>query len=288
MSAFGLLIAIIPAIGWGIQPLILKKIGGTPVNSMLGFGIGATVIGVIVQLVCHPSGLSSTALLLSFTSGMFWVIGQAGQVSSYDVIGVSKTMPISTGLQLLGISIIGVLAFGELSSWMSKIFGFLAIALLIFGAYLTSLEPKGASNKPTHLAKGVQILAFTSFGYWFYSAVPKMVNADGLSMFLPQMLGILVGSVLYASFKERQAFKAKESWQCASVGIIFGIASLAYIFSAKLNGVTLAFILTQLNVILSTLGGIYILKETKPKRELFLTYLGLVIIVLASVMTIFL
>ncbi|MGC4432158.1 hypothetical protein ABWL48_18875 [Streptococcus suis] len=30
------------------------------------------------------------------------------------------------------------------------------------------------------------------------------------------------------------------------------------------------------------------LKETKPKRELFLTYLGLVIIVLASVMTIFL
>ncbi|MFS1663797.1 GRP family sugar transporter [Streptococcus sp. zg-JUN1979] len=284
----GLLIALIPAFGWGIQPLILKKIGGTPVNSMLGFGIGSTIVGLCVQMLYSPAGLNSSAFLLSFISGMFWVIGQAGQVSSYDIIGVSKTMPISTGLQLLGTSIISMLAFGEWASLSSKIFGFLAIALLIFGAYLTSFEEEIKEKANRHLIKGVQILLWTSFGYWFYSAVPKMVNAQGLSMFLPQMLGVLVGSIIYAFFKERQAFWAKESWQSVGVGLIFGIASLAYIFSAKLNGVTLAFILTQLNVIISTLGGIYILKEGKSKREFRLTYLGLLIIVAASIMTIFL
>jgi len=34
-----ILIALIPALGWGIMPLITGKIGGSPANQM--FGIGA-------------------------------------------------------------------------------------------------------------------------------------------------------------------------------------------------------------------------------------------------------
>ncbi len=50
-------------------------------------------------------------------------------------------MPLSTGLQLIGTSLIGVFAFGEWSGTSNKVFGFLAIAILVGGAYLTSIEP---------------------------------------------------------------------------------------------------------------------------------------------------
>lgn len=43
-----ILIALIPAIGWGIQPLILKKIGGRPTNEILGTGIGTLIVGLFV------------------------------------------------------------------------------------------------------------------------------------------------------------------------------------------------------------------------------------------------
>lgn len=111
----GLLIALIPAVGWGIQPLILKKIGGRPTNEILGTGIGAVLVGLLVQLFASPAGISVTTFLISLLSGAFWVIGQTGQYTSFNLIGVSKTMPISTALQLVGTSLIGVFAFGEWS-----------------------------------------------------------------------------------------------------------------------------------------------------------------------------
>lgn len=136
----GLLIALIPAVGWGIQPLILKKIGGRPTNEILGTGIGAVLVGLLVQLFASPAGISVTTFLISLLSGAFWVIGQTGQYTSFNLIGVSKTMPISTALQLVGTSLIGVFAFGEWSGSMGKIIGAAAIILLVFGSALTAIS----------------------------------------------------------------------------------------------------------------------------------------------------
>ena len=98
----GILIALIPAIGWGIQPLVLKKIGGRPTNEILGTGIGALLVGLVVQLFMAPGGISIPTFLISLLSGAFWVIGQIGQYTTFNLIGVSKTMPISTAMQLVG------------------------------------------------------------------------------------------------------------------------------------------------------------------------------------------
>lgn len=54
----GLLVALIPALGWGIQPLILAKLGGKPTNQILGTGIGALIVGLIVQLGFSPTSIS--------------------------------------------------------------------------------------------------------------------------------------------------------------------------------------------------------------------------------------
>lgn len=288
MSIANILLALIPALGWGIQPIFLRKIGGDSTNQVMGFGIGALIVGIIVHLSFRPEAIGWQAFLIAFVSGMFWIFGQAGQVVSYGMLGVSRTMPISTGLQLIGTSLIGVLLFGEWPGIINKVFGFLAIVIMIVGASLTSVE--SAEEKADNPAKyrGVIVLLLTSVGYWVYSIAPRLVEADAITIFFPQMLGIFTGAMLFTLIRRKDALREKESWISGFVGLIFGGASLAYIFSAQANGVTIAYILTQLNVVLATLGAVFILKEKKDTAQMRLTYIGLVLIVLASVITVFL
>ena len=126
-----ILIALIPAIGWGIQPLILKKIGGRPTNEILGTGIGTLIVGLFVYFFFSDQSLSISTFLIALMSGAFWVIGQTGQYTAFNLLGVSRTMPISTGLQLIGTSLIGVFLFGEWPGTTARIIGFVAIGILI-------------------------------------------------------------------------------------------------------------------------------------------------------------
>lgn len=131
-------------------------------------------------------------------SGTFWAIGQIGQFVSFTKMGVSKTMPISTGLQLIGNTIIGALIFGEWSTINQYVLGSLALILIIIGVVLTTVTRKASSQKIN--GKDMMFLLFTTIGYWVYSAFPKAVSASAQSMFLPQMIGILIG----ASFSPRE------------------------------------------------------------------------------------
>jgi Putative glucose uptake permease len=193
-----ILIALIPALGWGIQPLILGKIGGKPSNQILGTGIGALIVGLIINFTMSPNPIPTNVFLISLLSGIFWVIGQVGQYKALKLIGVSKTMPLTTGLQLIGTSIISIIFFGEWASNISKVGGAFAILLLIIGAVLTSFSEESTSKSTFY--KGLMILTLTSVGYWVYSALPKMVNASGLSIFFPQMLGVFIGATVYTLF----------------------------------------------------------------------------------------
>jgi len=279
----GVLIALIPAIGWGLQPLIARKVGGTPTNQIVGTGGGAVIIGLIVWLLSgRATGLN---FWLSFGAGFLWSIGQVGQFISFTHLGVTRTMPISTGLQIVGTSLIGVLIFGEWPGALAKIIGLVAIILVVLGVSFTAItDTKGTGQ--TSIGYGLSILVPTTIGYWAYSALPKTVHAAGIHLFFPEMLGIFVGAMIYALVRTKgQALIERKSWQNGIIGLVFGIASLAYIFAAQSAGVATAFVITQLNVVVSTLGGLFILHETKSSRELKLTLLGLVLIVAGSIMT---
>lgn len=281
-----ILIALLPALGWGIQPLILKKIGGRPTNEILGTGIGTLIVGTIVYFFFSHQSISFGTFMIALASGAFWVIGQTGQYTSYNLLGVSRTMPISTGIQLIGTSLIGVFAFGEWAGTTAKIIGFGSIVLLVIGAALTAVT-EGKDQK-SGLTKGLIILVSTSVGYWVYSALPKLVDASGTSIFFPQMLGVFLAALIYILFKQPKAVSSDKSWKAVIVGIIFSVSAFAYIFSAQANGVATAYVITQLNVVISTLGGMFILKEKKTPKEFRLTLIGLALIVIGSVITAFL
>lgn len=280
-----ILIALLPALGWGILPLIVNKVPNSkPSNQILGVGIGATIVGIIVTLIQRPS-MSLPIFLLSMLSGAFWAIGQVGQFISYTRIGVSKTMPISTGLQLVGNTIIGVLIFSEWRSSRDYILGIIALLVIVIGVVLTAYTEKKDGNSKGMTARDLLFLLFTTIGYWVYSAFPKAVSASAQALFLPQMLGILLGAVLYLLFSgNRSAFRERASYLDIFAGFAFGIGAYTYIISAQFNGVTNAFIYSQLSVIISTLGGMTLLGERKYGKELTATLAGLAMIVLGAVL----
>lgn len=280
-----IIIALLPAIGWGIMPWIVNKVPASkPSNQILGVGLGATLVGIIVTIAKQPA-TSLPVFLISLLSGAFWTIGQIGQFISFTKIGVSKTMPISTGLQLVGNTLIGALIFSEWHSQNDFLFGSIALLIIIVGVILTAYTEKDADESKKATKKDFLFLILTTVGYLVYSAFPKTISANAESMFLPQTLGILLGAIIYLLFSKQQvAFKQKASYLDIFAGIAFGIAAYTYIISAQLNGVTNAFIYGQLSVIISTLGGMTLLGEKQEGKELLTTLAGLALIVVGAVL----
>lgn len=282
------LVALIPALGWGFMPLITGKVGGSEANQIFGIGAGASLVGLIAFLLIHPQ-VSMKAFLFSLLCGALWSTAQVGQFVSFKRIGVSNTVPLSTVFQLVGNSIIGVVIFGEWHSARALTIGFIALAVVIIGAMMTSFTDH--SNGQSVTTKDVLFLLVTTIGYWIYSSFPKMpilAHEDSVGIFLPEVLGILLGAIIYdLASGNAKAFTQKEQYTNILAGISWGIAAFAYIFAARMIGVTVAFVFTQLNVIIATFGGILVLHEHKSPRESKFTFWGIVLIVIGSIATAF-
>lgn len=278
-----IVLMLLPALAWGILPLAVARINGKPINQIFGTAVGTLIVSVIVELIMKPS-IPIVTFLLAALAGGFWIIGQLGQYNAYKAIGVSQTMPISTGLQLIGTSLIGVFLFGEWASTNAKIFGFLGIILLIIGVFLTAKkDQKTSGNNQTGT---LVMLILTTIGFLVYNSIPKAMTSSGLAIFFPESVGMVVAVLLYILFtRQPQVLKAKSSWQSLIAGFVFSIASITYILSVRDNGVNSAFVVSQLSVVISTIGGMVFLHETKSKNELRLTILGLILIVIGAVIT---
>ena len=289
------LLALVPAIGWGIMPLITGKVGGSTVNQTFGIGAGATIIGLLAFAIAHLTGnpgavvVSARGFWISVLCGALWSTGQIGQFVSFKRMGVSNTIPLSTVFQLIGNSLIGVIIFGEWHSSTARLIGFGALVIVIIGALMTSVTDQSSGKKIT--IQNFFFLLITTFGYWVYSAFPKipwLANEKSLGIFLPEMLGILLGSVIYTIASGNiSAFKQREQYLNIFGGLSSGVAALAYIFAGRALGVNVAFVFTQLNVVIATIGGVFVLHEQKTHREMGFTIAGIIFIVAGSILTAF-
>lgn len=277
---------IIPALAWGILPLAVAKIKGKPINQIIGTTVGTLIVGIIL-LPFIKMNIDAATFGLAALAGAFWVVGQLGQYTGYAKIGVSETMPISTGLQLIGTSLVGVVIFGEWPTASAKIWGFIGIALLIVGAILTSISDSGTSEGNKKNQTGTMIMLIcTTLGFIVYNAIPRALSASGVAIFFPESVGMVAAVLLYLLFtKQGKELKAKSSWQSLLAGFIFSIAALGYIMSVKDNGVNTAFVVSQLSVVISTLGGMLFLHEKKTKKGYIFTIGGLILIFAGAMLT---
>lgn len=147
-----ILLALLPAIAWGNILLVSVKMGGGAYSQTVGMTIGALFFASIMYVFTQPA-LTLTILIVGFVSGLFWALGQVNQLKTVQSMGVSTTVTISTGMQLVATSIFGVIAFHEWTTTTTIIMGTIAILLIVVGVVFTSLDDKENAQPPGQLKK---------------------------------------------------------------------------------------------------------------------------------------
>lgn len=277
-----ILLAILPALFWGSIVLFNVKLGGGPYSQILGTTLGALVFSIGVYIFIKPV-LTPVVIIIGIISGLFWALGQANQLKSIDLIGVSKTMPISTGMQLVSTTLFGVIVFHEWSTTTSVVLGVLALLCIIIGIVLTSLQSKEEKNdeQTGNFKKGIVMLLISTLGYLVYVVIIRLFGIDGWSALLPQTIGMVLGGILL-TFKH-QPFN-KYAIRNIIPGLIWAAGNMFLFISQPRVGVATSFSLSQMGIVISTLGGIFILGEKKTKRQFIAIVIGIIFIIAAGIM----
>ncbi|PTH34424.1 ribose transporter RbsU [Staphylococcus arlettae] len=291
MDIVALLVGLGPLLGWGLFPTIASLYGGKPVNQIFGATVGTLIFAAVFALIqgrALPTGMD---LVFSLISGAGWAFGQIITFKAFALIGSSKAMPITTAFQLLGASLWGVFALGDWPGVTNKIIGFTALLVILIGARMTVWKETQESQYSKNLKRAVILLLIGEIGYWAYSAAPQATDIGGMQAFLPQAMGMVIVAVVYAlmNLKHQNAFTESVSWKQIISGFFFAFAALTYLISAQpdMNGLATGFVLSQTSVVLATLTGIYFLKQKKTPKELVITIIGLVLILAAAAVTVF-
>ena len=291
MDFIAILIGLGPLLGWGLFPTIASKFGGRPVNQIFGATVGTLIFAIVLALfkgIGLPGGM---ALVFSLISGAGWAFGQIITFKAFELVGSSRAMPITTAFQLLGASLWGGVALGNWPGITNKIIGFLALLVILIGARMTVWTETKQQEYSKNLRSAVILLLVGEIGYWIYSAAPQATDIGGFKAFLPQAIGMVIVAVIYAlmNMSKGNAFKEKVSWQQIISGFFFAFAALTYLISAQpnMNGLATGFVLSQTSVVLATLTGIFFLNQKKTSKELMITIVGLVLILVAASITVF-
>ena len=292
MKLVAILIGLGPLIGWGIYPTIASKFGGKPVNQILGSTIGTLIFAVVYNQIEHLGFPQGKDLLLAILSGIGWAVAQVITFYSFTLIGSSRAMPVTTAFQLLGASLWGVVALGDWPTMVDKVVGFVALAVIILGAWMTVWSEHKTKEDSNSLRKAVIVLLIGEIGYWAYSAAPQAASISGKQALLPQAIGMVIVGVIYGIItlarKQGNPFTQKVTYKQIISGFFFAFAALTYLISAQpnMNGLATGFILSQTSVVLATLTGIWFLGQKKTHREMAVTVGGLVLIIAAAAITV--
>ncbi|MEH7461165.1 GRP family sugar transporter [Bacillus thuringiensis] len=275
-----ILLALLPALAWGNVLLVSVKMGGGAYSQTVGMTIGALFFATIMYAFTTPA-LSLTILIVGFVSGLFWALGQVNQLKTVQTIGVSTTVTISTGMQLVATSIFGVIAFHEWTTTTTIIMGTIAILFIVIGVVFTSLDDKENAQPPGQLKKGLLTLIVSTFGYFGYVIIIRWYNIDGWAAILPQAVGMFVGAVIL-TFKHKPF--NKYAIRNIVSGLLWGTGNLFLLLSLPRVGVATSFSLSQTGIVISTFGAIVFLGEKKTKRQMVFIALGSALIIGGAVL----
>ncbi|AYW44775.1 GRP family sugar transporter [Tetragenococcus koreensis] len=280
-----ILLGLVPALMWGLQPLVMQKIGGKATNQQMGMSMGTLLFSVGVLLFHQPTEWSANLIIASLLCGIFWSFGQINQIKSFHIIGVSRAMPISTGTQLLGTTLVGVLYFREWTQAMQFVLGISALVLIVAGVAFTAFQEKEEKiGSEINMKRGMTILIVSSAGFVLYAVIPRIADINGWDAVFPQAIGMFIGSILFCSFEKRPEIFGRKSFQNILTGLFFAVANVTIMLSNEANGVALGFTLSQMNVVVSTVGGLVVLHETKTSKELKYTLGGLILVLAGGIL----
>lgn len=279
----GILYALVPMFAWGSIGFVSNKIGGKPSQQTFGMTLGALLFALVVWLIVRPE-MTLQLWIFGILGGFIWSIGQTGQFHAMQYMGVSVANPLSSGSQLVLGSLIGVFVFHEWTKPMQFVVGSLALLLLIVGFYFSSKQDD-ANAQVNHLhnfSKGFRALTYSTIGYVMYAVLfNNIMKFDVLSVILPMAFGMVLGAATFMSFKVSfDQYVIKNS----VVGLLWGIGNIFMLLAASKAGLAIAFSFSQLGAIISIVGGILFLGETKTKKEMRWVVTGIICFIVGAIL----
>ncbi|MBO0461210.1 MULTISPECIES: GRP family sugar transporter [Enterococcus] len=279
-----LLIALVPMVAWGSIGLVSGKIGGDANQQTLGMTIGAFLFSLVAFFIVSPT-ITPWIALIGFLSGLAWSVGQNGQFHGMKFMGVSVGLPLSTGFQLILNTIAGAVFFHEWTQTKDYVYGILALILLVSGAYLTARQDDegkvDTENTMLDFGKGFRALIYSTLGYGVYTIIVNWANLDAMSIILPQSIGMILGASFFAF---RKVKVDQYVWKNMASGLLWGIGNVCMLLTVKSLGLAVGFSLSQMGIIISTLGGIFILGEKKTKKELIFVIVGCLLVIFGGIL----
>lgn len=268
-----LFIYCLPALGWGLMPIISKKVGGNPTEQLVGTTLAALGMGLSINFMSHVE-YTMIGIIVSFISGIFWSLGQFFQFIALKKGEVTKIMPISNGTQLLFTAVSSGIILKEWDSAIEIWVTLFVIVILIFAMILFSKSDKVTDSNKQLSILVTMLLISSSFFLMIYVTITNVFNITGMSIFLPQAFGMFVSATLI-SLGNKERNKKKIIIKNSSIGISWSVANISLFYSAARLGLGLSYTISQLCIVVSILGGIFILGEQKSKQELIRLILGI-------------
>ena len=212
-------IALVPSLLFGALSLLL---GAFPTdirrqNTAVMVGAGAVSLGCAAMLG-SPWSLSAT--VWGVACGLMWTGGQVFVLWAFRAWGVSRTMPLTTALQLLLNATLGVSLFGEWRAPGALILGVVALALIMLGAAACSWQERtGPGPTAAQRRDGLLATAASAVLYGSYPSLLRAVEVPPAHAVGPMGLGLLAGAGLCALIQPRRApYEARGSFRPRSPG----------------------------------------------------------------------
>jgi glucose uptake protein len=93
----------------------------------------------------------------------------------------------------------------------------------------------------------------------------------------------MVVSAILLSLREGDLFTKKTAGNTVG-GLMWAVGNVALLFATAKVGVATSFSLSQTGVVISTIGGVLLLKETKTKKEMTFVIIGCILVVAGGIM----
>jgi glucose uptake protein len=242
--------------------------------------LGALLFSIVLYFTVHPP-LTTHTFIIWILSDIFWAVGQRNQLGTVEYLGVSKTVPLSTGMQLVATSLVGVIVFKEWTTRNVIIIGIIAIILIIVGVIFTTVRNKEDKDNSRVAKKGYVLLLISTAGYLAYVVIVRWFHLNGWSVILPQAVGMLLGALLLTFL--HKPFN-KYTIRNIVTGILWGAGNLGLLLSIPKIGVATSFSLSQTGIIISTLGGVFLLHEKKSKKQMVFVIVGCVLVMAGGIL----
>jgi glucose uptake protein len=268
--------------------------GGNSNDQTIGMFLGGALASFVVFLVVRPA-ITSPMILIGGISGIMLVISLFAQMESFIQIGLSKSLPLIVGGQLIGSVLSGAIIFGEWNKTSQWLFGSLAIVLIIIGAWLANLKDSKSPVENKITTKQYLLILLNVVANVISTVLPKMLQNSikpknslnfMFSITLIQTITGLFFAIIFVSIITKKISFNKFIFKNILSGVVWVTGLVAMLVSSVGTlGLATAFTLSQMNIIVGTLSGIFLLHESKTKRQGIFIAAGIILILVGGIIT---